>query len=173
MVIWIIGLSGAGKTTVGQELVRLWRQAEPATALVDGDAVRTLFAQSGDCADHSADGRRKNAQRMTALCEWLDQQGMNVVCCILSIFPEMRNANRDRFSAYGEVYLRTQLATLMQRDTKGLYAAALSGKQKNVVGVDIPFPEPDKPDMIFDTDFADQSPAHIARCILDWVEQQK
>lgn len=150
MVVWIIGLSGAGKTTVGEALVRQWRVAAPNTVLVDGDAVRTLFAASGDRVDHSLAGRRRNAERTIALCEWLDRQGMNVVCCQLSLFEELRAAHRNRVSGYFEVWLNTPLAVVTARDTKGLYARALAGEIADVVGVDIPFPTPARPDLVLD-----------------------
>jgi len=169
MVIWLIGLSGAGKTTVGTELVNLWRKTAPGTVLVDGDMVRAVFAQNQEAADHSIAGRKKNAERMTALCEWLDRQGLNVVCCILSIFPEMRQGHSKKFSRYGEVYLRAQLGNLVARDSKNLYAPAIQGETRNVVGVDIDFPEPRTPDLVFDTDHS-EAPAEIARRILDWIE---
>ena len=154
MVIWLVGLSGSGKTTLGRAMVRHWRLTAPNTVLVDGDEVRRLFAHDRGEAPYSMDGRRLNAERMTALCEWLDGQGMNVVCCILSLFPEMRALNRQRFVRYAEVYLRAPVAVLSARDTKGLYAPALRGETQHVAGVDLPFPEPTAADLVIDTDGA-------------------
>ena len=150
MVIWIIGLSGAGKTTLGREIARQWRLRAPNCVLLDGDELRAVFGHDrGDA--YTVSGRRLNAERLTALCALLDGQGINVVCCILSLFPEMRADNRRRFSRYFEVFLRTPLPVLMARDTKGLYAAAASGAARDVVGVDIPFPEPVGADLVIDT----------------------
>jgi cytidine diphosphoramidate kinase len=151
MVIWIIGLSGAGKTTLGKALVAAWRQNAPNTVLVDGDEIRKLFRQDVEASAYELDGRRRNAERMVALCEWLDRQDMNVVCCILSLFQEMRDANRARFSRYFEVYLDAPLEALIQRDQKNLYAPALRGETRNVVGVDIPFAAPLAPDLTIET----------------------
>lgn len=150
MVIWIIGLSGSGKTTLGRALVQRWRAVAPNTVLVDGDEVRRLF--SHDHGDHAytLEGRRLNAERITALCGWLDGQGINVVCCILSLFPEMRADNRRRFSRYFEIYLKASVEALAARDTKGLYGPALRGERMHVAGVDLPFPEPATPDLVID-----------------------
>jgi adenylylsulfate kinase-like enzyme len=151
VVIWIIGLSGAGKTTLGRELARQWRRRSPNCVLLDGDELRDVFGHNQGEVAYSVSGRRLNAERMTALCALLDSQGLNVVCCILSLFPEMRAANRQRFSRYFEVFLSAPIPTLMARDTKGLYAAAVSGAARDVVGVDIPFPEPATADLVIDT----------------------
>ncbi len=151
MVIWIIGLSGAGKTTLGRELARQWRLRAPNCVLLDGDELREVFGHTRSDVAYTVSGRRLNAERITALCALLDRQGINVVCCILSLFPEMRAENRQRFSRYFEVFLRAPLPTLKTRDVKGLYAAAASGATRDVVGVDIPFPEPTTADLVIDT----------------------
>jgi cytidine diphosphoramidate kinase len=151
MVIWIIGLSGSGKTTLGRALTARWRATAPNTVLVDGDEVRRLFAHDRSDTAYSLAGRRLNAERVTALCAWLDGQGINVVCCLLSLFPEMRAGNRQRFSRYFEVYLKAPIEALAARDTKDLYGPALRGERRQVAGVDLPFPEPTAPDLTIDT----------------------
>lgn len=151
MVIWVIGMSGAGKTTLGSAMAQLWRTRAPGTVLVDGDAVRRLFGQHDGEAAYTLPGRRANAERITALCEWLDGQSLNVVCCILSVFADMRAQNRTRFSRYYEIYLHAPLAALAQRDSKDLYGAAMRGERRNVVGVDIAFEAPTSADLTLDT----------------------
>ena len=146
MVIWIIGLSGAGKSTIGQEVYRIWKQTAPHTVLVDGDEVRAIFGHTGEEA-YALEGRRVNAARIRAICKWLDSQGINVVCPVLSIFQEHRDANRTHFSRYFEVYIETAMDELLRRDSKGLYAGALAGTRKSVVGFDIPFVPPQHPDL--------------------------
>lgn len=151
MVIWLIGLSGSGKTTLGREITRQWKLQAPNTLLVDGDEVRRIFRQDTQSADYSLAGRRINAERIFELCAWLDTQEINVVCSILSIFPDLRTLNRSRFRHYYEVYLNPPMQTLIERDTKGLYRKALAGEMSNMVGVDIPFPPPEAADMEIDT----------------------
>lgn len=167
MVIWLIGLSGSGKTTLGREIARQWKQQQPNTVLVDGDEVRRIFRQDQAAADYSMAGRRVNAERIFELCAWLDQQNINVVCSILSIFPDLRVKNREHFQRYFEVYLNPPFETLVQRDTKGLYRKALAGEMADMVGVDIPFPAPEAADLEIDTSL----PADISALARDILQR--
>lgn len=171
MVIWLIGMSGSGKTTLGREIVRQWKAQQSNTVLLDGDEVRRIFRQDLAEADYSLAGRRLNAERIFELCAWLDSQQINVVCSILSIFPDLRAKNRQHFQRYFEVYLNPPFETLIERDTKGLYRKALAGQMPNMVGVDIPFPPPEAADLQIDTsqtaDIAKQ-----ARHILEQAQRQ-
>jgi adenylylsulfate kinase len=147
MVVWIIGLSGAGKTTLATEVVRQLRADGSAAVLVDGDVVRELF---GNDLGFSIEDRRKNAIRVASLCKFLDSQGVNVVCAILSLFPDLRELNRGSFSSYLEVFINVPTSQLVQRDSKGIYARYLAGEARDVAGFDIPFPPPEKADIVID-----------------------
>jgi len=166
MVIWIVGLSGSGKTTIGQEIFRLWKAREPATVLLDGDDVRRMLQHDKKAADYSVEGRRKNAMRIVEMCSWLDRQNINVICCILCIFNDIMNENRKRFSQYFQVYLETPMQTLKKRDPKGLYKKAACGEEKNVVGVDMPFTPPLHSDLTISTDHNAPDPQVLAANIM-------
>ncbi len=148
MVIWLIGMSGAGKTTIGQILYKELKKVSNNWIYLDGDVLREVW---GDNIDHSINGRRLNAHRISNLCQMLDRQKINIIASVLSIFPEWQKWNRENFSKYFEVYLKVNLEILKQRDTKGIYKDALNGKIRNVVGIDIPFPEPLDSDLIIDS----------------------
>ena len=149
MVIWIIGLSGTGKTTLASQVVERIRQLNGKVVLLDGDLIRTLF---GNDVDHTIEGRRRNAERLSVLSKFLAYQGIHVVAAVLSIFPEWRRWNRENIPDYSEVYLKASMLTLLRRDIKNLYAKAARGEIVNVVGVDIPFPEPENPDLVIEND---------------------
>lgn len=149
MVIWIIGLSGTGKTTLASQLVERVRQLNCKVVLLDGDLIRTLF---GNDVDHTIEGRRRNAERLSVLSKYLADQGIHVVAAVLSIFPEWRRWNRENIPDYSEVYIKASMQTLLRRDIKNLYARASRGEIVNVVGVDIPFPEPENPDLVIEND---------------------
>ncbi len=147
MVIWIIGLSGTGKTTLATQVVERIRAENGKVVLLDGDLIRTLF---GNDVDHTIDGRRRNAERLSVLTKYLSDQGIDVVAAVLSIFPDWREWNRKNIENYSEVYMKASIETLLRRDIKNLYAKAIRGEIANVVGVDIPFPEPENPELVLD-----------------------
>lgn len=139
MVVWIIGLSGAGKTTLSESVVAAARGRGAPVAMVDGDVVREMF---GNDLGHTLEDRRRNADRICRLCKFLDDQGIHVVCAILSLFPETRAWNRANIANYFEVFIDTPLEDMVARDVKGIYGRFKRGEIANVAGMDIPFPEP-------------------------------
>lgn len=168
MILWFVGLSGSGKTTLGREVYAQLKATHPNTVFLDGDELRAVFAHDQGTAPFTIEGRRQNAERIVALCEMLDRQDIHVVCCILSIFPDMRAANRNRFSRYFEVFMDAPVEALQRRDVKGLYAAAQRGYMSNVVGIDIPFPRPETADFIVDS--SEDTP-NLPRLVRDIVER--
>jgi adenylylsulfate kinase len=169
MVIWLIGLSAAGKTTVAREVVAHLRQEHDNVVLLDGDALRAVW---GDDLGHSIEDRRRNAQRISYLCRLLDQQGIQVVASVLSMFPEWQAWNRRELTNYFEVFLDVPFSILERRDPRGLYAAARAGKATGVVGMDIPFPPPPNPDLVLRVPEVLGPPAAIAQTILEAVSER-
>jgi len=149
MVVWIIGLSGSGKTTLSQEVASLLRQHNQTVAVVDGDVIREVF---GNDVDHSLEGRRRNANRICALCCFLESQGIDVICAILSIFRESRLWNRENLKNYYEVFVDAPIEQLILRDSKGLYGKYLRGEINAVAGMDLEFPVPENADLIIKND---------------------
>lgn len=145
MVIWIVGLSGSGKTTLSAQVVAEVRQRGRKVVLLDGDQVRELF---GNDLGHDLAGRRANADRICRLCGFLDEQGVDVVCAVLSLFPESRTWCRENFSSYFEVFIDAPLDQLIERDTKGIYGRYLRGEIRDVAGLDLDFPRPDAADFV-------------------------
>lgn len=167
MIIFLVGLSGAGKTTIAQELCKIWKVSYPNTVILDGDTVRDFFPVDSIDADYSIERRRANALRINSICKWLDSQGINVICSVLSIFPDLRGDLRACTKQYFEVYIDVPVETLISRDNKGLYRGALKGEIKNVVGIDIDFPVPKTADMTVGNDFEIETAIDTACSILE------
>ena len=166
MVVWIIGLSGTGKTTLAHEVTTLVRQKQANVVLIDGDAIRRVF---GNDLGHSLEDRRRNAQRVCNLCKFFDEQGIHVVCAILSLFPESRVWNREHLRDYYEVFIDTSTEDLIARDAKGIYGRYQRGEIRDVAGMDIEFPRPDKADLVICNDGSREALLGYAQTIADWI----
>ncbi len=160
MIIWITGLSASGKSTIGRAIYDLWKPQAPNTVLLDGEDIRRILPRSTGDDAYTEVGRHAAAQHYCEICAWLDGQDINVVCCTISFFEDLRESNRNNLSRYFEVFLTAPMKVLRNRDYKNLYAPAFAGKIKNVVGVDLPLIPPTTPDMIVDNtrDRADLGP---------------
>ena len=164
MVVWLIGLSGSGKTTIGREVHRILRQSKPNVVFLDGDSVREVMCED---LGYTLTDRRRNADRICRLCKLLDDQGIDVVCGILSLFEESREWNRSHYSDYFEVYLQVSLDELKRRDPKDLYRKASVGEAKNVAGVDLEFIPPENSDLIIDNGHPEATVEKTTRMILE------
>ena len=149
------GLSGAGKTTIGGAFFRRLKARKNDAVVLDGDMIRPVFM---DGLGYTAADRLTGAKRIFRVCKMLTDQGIEVVCCSISMFGEVRAWNRENIENYREIYVRASMETLRQRDQKGLYSSGA----KNVMGVDLPFDEPDAPDIIIDNN-GQQTPEAIVR----------
>ena len=137
---WLTGLSGAGKTTIGRLWYEQLRRTRPNVVFLDGDTLREVF---GDDLGFTEADRRKSAMRNARLCALLAGQGIDVVCCTISMFDSVRDWNRAHIPGYIEIYIKASMETLRKRDQKGLYSAGKS----DVAGVHFSVEEPKNPDI--------------------------
>lgn len=147
MVISLIGMSGAGKSTIGYKLFQRLKKFYPNTVLIDGDELRNILAPD---LGHTYEDRRESEARRSKLCKYLHDQEINVVCAGLSNYLEWRQWCRQHISGYTEIYLKVPMEILIDRDSKGLYKQAKESRTNNVVGVDIEFCPPANPDLVIE-----------------------
>lgn len=150
MVIWITGLSGAGKTTLSSAFYRLLKPRVPQLVLLDGDQIRKAF---GNDLGYSEKDRWAQVRRLQNLTKILSDEGLIVLVAVLYAHPDLLRWNRENFSEYLEVYLSVPLKLVEARDEKGIYAKGKTGLMKDIVGMDIPWNAPENPDFRFEVDY--------------------
>lgn len=164
-VYWITGLAGAGKTTIGQVLYEHIKSEKDNVVFLDGDRLRGVY---GHDLGYSEGERFKTAMRNARLCKMLSDQGLDVVCCTIAMFDDVRQWNREQMKDYVEIYLKVSDAILLRRDQKGLYT--MQGGQ--VVGKDMTCQLPKSADMVMAND-GDKSPDEVVAMILEQLAQKK
>lgn len=152
-VIWITGLSGAGKTTLASALTSSLRCSHQNIILLDGDELRHVFkVTDSNASNHSREARLSIAFQYSRLCKLLSDQGFIVVIATISMFNQIHNWNRENVSGYLEVFLNTPLAELRKRDPKNIYKKFFSNDLKHVAGLNFEVDEPLCPDIQIDFD---------------------
>ena len=148
-VYWITGLSGAGKTTIGTLLYHIMREKKPNVFRLDGDIARWAY---NDVTDFSIEARRDCAFRHARVSKMIADQGIDVICCTVSLFHDVQAWNRANFARYVEIFLDVPMDILERRNQKGMYAKAKAGQMKDVMGVDQKMELPLRPDVHFVND---------------------
>jgi cytidine diphosphoramidate kinase len=167
-VVWITGLSGAGKSTIARQLVdRLKADGEP-PILLDGDEVRTVVADPQVAHDRAS--RLTNAMRICRLTKLIADQGFTVVVATMSLFKEVHAWNRQNLPGYFEVYVRVSFPVLEQRDARNLYSRARQGLAQDVVGIHVEFDAPQNPELILDNEGNANSIAVLAQALIDRLD---
>jgi bifunctional enzyme CysN/CysC len=149
-VLWLTGLSGAGKSTIAnrieKQLVALGRH----TYLLDGDNVRHGLNKD---LGFAAQDRVENIRRVAQVSRLMVDAGLIVLVSFISPFRAERRMARALFEAgeFFEVFVDTPLAVAEGRDVKGLYGKARRGELKNFTGIDSPYETPEHPEIRIDT----------------------
>lgn len=149
-VIWLTGLSGAGKSTIANLLERRLHASGAHTYLLDGDNVR--HGLNKDLGFTAAD-RVENIRRIGEVAKLMADAGLIVVTAFISPFRSERQLARDLMDEgeFVEVFIDTPLAEVEKRDPKGLYKKARRGELKNFTGIDSPYEAPESPEIHIET----------------------
>lgn len=150
MAIWLTGLSGAGKTSIANAVEKELHARGRATYLLDGDNIR-----HGLCRDlgFSPGDRAENIRRIGEVARLMVDAGLIVMASFISPSHAQRQLVRGAFDAgeFHEVYISTPLEVCEQRDPKGLYKLARSGKLAQFTGISAGYEAPPAPELTIDT----------------------
>ena len=161
-VVWLTGLSGAGKSTIANLLDKRLLAAGRHTYILDGDNVRHGLNKD---LGFTEEDRVENIRRVAEVAKLMADAGLIVLVSFISPFRSERRMARDLMAdgEFIEVYIDTPLAEAERRDVKGLYKKARAGQLKNFTGVDSPYEPPEAPEIRIDT--TAMSPEEAAEAI--------
>jgi adenylyl-sulfate kinase len=168
-VVWVTGLSGAGKTTVANIVEAELEQRGHVVDHLDGDIVRTHLSRG---LGFSKEDRDTNIARIGWVASRVARAGAAVIVSAISPYEEARRHARSLVEPhvpFVEVYVATPLEECARRDPKGLYAAAFAGEIDDFTGVSAPYEEPSHPEVRIDT--TGVSPSDSARTVLEALER--
>jgi adenylyl-sulfate kinase len=167
-VVWFTGISGSGKSTVSALVARDLRDCGERVEVLDGDVVRQNLSKG---LGFSKEDRDTNIRRIAFVADVLSRNGVHVLAAAISPYRDTRDEARallgDRFI---EIYVKASLAECARRDTKGLYAKALSGELSGFTGISDPYEEPLEPELVLETE--NQAPEESAADVLAFVRRR-
>lgn len=154
-LIWITGLPGSGKTTLGDSLVKVLREAGEAIVHLDGDQLRDAIKIP---VGYDRNSRNLLARSYQALSKLIIQQNLSVVVTTVSLFHEIHTTNRELFQNYYEIFLDVDLEFRITSNRENLYSKSI-----NVPGASQVVEFPKNPDLILRVD--------EVRGRQDWLDQ--
>ena len=169
-VLWLTGLSGAGKSTIADLVEKKLVAAGRHTMLLDGDNMRHRLNR--DLGFTDAD-RVENIRRAGEVARLMTEAGLIVVCSFISPFRAERRMIRELTAPtpFFEIFVDTPLGECIRRDPKGLYSKAKAGRLENFTGVGSPYEPPESPEIRVETIGA--TPEDTAEHILDELRRRE
>jgi sulfate adenylyltransferase/3'-phosphoadenosine 5'-phosphosulfate synthase len=167
VTVWFTGLSGSGKTTVATRVHELLHERHIHSERLDGDVVRRSLTRD---LGFSKEDRDKNIERVTFVAKLLTRNSVVVLTAFISPYKRMRDNARAEIGDFLEVYVRTPMDVLLERDVKGMYKKAMAGEIQNFTGVNDPYEEPENPELILDT--GGESIEESASRVIDLLEER-
>jgi adenylylsulfate kinase len=169
VTVWLTGLSASGKSTIAtlveQRLVERGRLAYR----LDGDNVRHGLNRN---LGFSAEDRAENIRRIGEVAKLFADAGVITLASFISPYRADRDAVRALHGAgdFVEVYVKVSVATAAKRDPKGLYKKAMAGEIKNFTGIDDPYEEPERAEVVIETEA--MTPEAAASHVIQYLESQ-
>ena len=147
--LWFTGLPCSGKSTLAEQIEQILLERGMKVEVLDGDVVRTNLSKG---LTFSKEDRDINIRRIGFVCHLLTRNDVVAIGAAISPYRAIRDEVRGMIGRFVEVYVKAPVDVLAERDVKGMYKKALAGEIKNFTGVDDPYEEPLKPEVVVETD---------------------
>lgn len=148
-VLWLMGPTSAGKTTLATRVVADLRAKGVPAILFDGDEVRGFF---GDGLGFGADSRLRVVSTLVHLANKSAEAGLHVVVAALTAGEDAREHMRRNVAKLKIGYVACSIEGCAERDPKGLYGRAMRGEIDTLIGFNSAYRPPENPDFILDTE---------------------
>lgn len=149
VVLWFTGLSGAGKSTIADQVAQNLLTSHIPHERLDGDWLRQSLTED---FDFSLEGRKKNIQVAAFLAKTLSRHGILVLATFISPDRAQREQLKKEMPNFFEIYVKAPLEVCQKRDVKGLYKKAQAGHLEMLTGVSQDYEAPISPDLELNTD---------------------
>ncbi len=168
-VLWFTGLSGAGKSTIADQLEKKLHALGKHTFVLDGDNVR--HGLNRDLGFTEAD-RVENIRRVAEVAKLFVEAGLITLVSFISPFRAEREMARALVGPgeFLEIFVNTPLEACEQRDPKGLYKKARRGELRNFTGLDSPYEPPENPELILDG--LNEAPGNLTDRIIELMQRR-
>jgi len=149
VTLWFTGLPCSGKSAIADVVAEKLKAQGLRAERLDGDIVRQDLTR--DLGFSKAD-RDENIRRVTFVAKLLARNGVAVLVSFISPYRELRDRARQQIENFVEIYVKCPVEVCAQRDVKGMYQKAMRGEIKEFTGVNDPYEEPLRPELILETD---------------------
>jgi len=168
--VLLTGLTGSGKTSIGQAVERKLFEQGRAVAMIDGEKVRGGLTRD---LGYTADDRSENLRRSGHLAHILNDAGLICLASFVAPSEDVRQKvgtliGSDRFLV---VHVATSLEVCRERDTKGQYKLADEGELPNFPGVTAKYEAPPNPDLVLNA--AEQSIDACADAVIELLRSKQ
>ena len=161
ILFWITGLSGAGKTTIGNKIKKDISKKYGPTLMISGDNIRDIFNLKG----YEYKERLEILKKYTKFAKYITDQKLNIIFAVVGMADAPRKWNRKNIDNYMEIYIKCNIQKIMNLNKKKIYHNKKSGK---IIGIDIKPQFPKKPDITIINSF-NETTDKIAKKLLDKI----
>ena len=161
IVFWITGLSGSGKTTLGKKIHKNITKKYGPTLMISGDNIRKIFKLKG----YENKERLEIAKKYSQFAKYITDQKINIIIAVVAMYDEPRKWNTLNIDNYIEIYIKSNIKSIIKMNKKKIYKKKNPGK---LIGVDIKPEYPKKPTITI-TNFFKSNSDKLSKTLLNKI----